>query len=98
MDELRSEDVQLRLNAIRRVSTIALALGHERAREELIPFLQESVDDEDEVLLALADELGKGFEEYVGGNQYAHVLLGPLEVLSAVEETLVREKVCISFS
>lgn len=93
MDELRSEDVQLRLNAIRRVSTIALALGHDRAREELIPFLQESVDDEDEVLLALADELGKGFEDYLGGSQYAHVLLGPLEVLSAVEETLVREKV-----
>ena len=35
MDELRSEDVQLRLNAIHRISTIALALGPERAREEL---------------------------------------------------------------
>lgn len=93
MDELRSEDVQLRLNAIHRVSTIALALGPDRAREELIPFLQDSVDDEDEVLLALADELGKSFEEYVGGPEYAHVLLGPLENLSAVEETLVRDKV-----
>jgi serine/threonine-protein phosphatase 2A regulatory subunit A len=29
----------LRLNAIRRISTIALALGPERAREELLPFL-----------------------------------------------------------
>lgn len=93
MDELRSEDVQLRLNAIHRVSTIALALGPDRARDELIPFLQDSVDDEDEVLLALADELGKNFEEYVGGPEYAHVLLGPLENLSAVEETLVRDKV-----
>ncbi|KAI0001720.1 ARM repeat-containing protein [Russula vinacea] len=92
MDELRSEDVQLRLNAIRRVSTIALALGPDRARDELIPFLQESVDDEDEVLLALADELGKSFEEYIGGKEYAHALLGPLENLSAVEETLVRDK------
>ena len=34
MDELRSEDVQLRLNAIHRISTIALALGPDRAREE----------------------------------------------------------------
>jgi serine/threonine-protein phosphatase 2A regulatory subunit A len=92
MDELRSEDVQLRLNAIRRVSTIALALGPDRARDELIPFLQDSVDDEDEVLLALADELGKSFEEYIGGKEYAHALLGPLENLSAVEETLVRDK------
>ncbi len=94
MDELRSEDVQLRLNAIHRISTIALALGPERARDELIPFLQDSVDDEDEVLLALAEELGRNFEEYIGGPEYAHVLLGPLENLSAVEETLVRDKVC----
>lgn len=94
MDELRSEDVQLRLNAIHSIPTIALALGPDRAREELIPFLQDSVDDEDEVLLALAEELGKHFEQYVGGNEYAHAILGPLENLSTVEETLVREKVC----
>ncbi|KAI9444893.1 ARM repeat-containing protein [Lactarius indigo] len=98
MDELRSEDVQLRLNAIRRVSTIALALGPDRAREELIPFLQDSVDDEDEILLALADELGKSFEEYIGGKEWAHVLLGPLENLSAVEETLVRDKAAESIT
>ena len=93
MDELRSEDVQLRLNAIHSIPTIALALGPDRAREELIPFLQDSVDDEDEVLLALAEELGRNFEEYIGGNEYAQVILGPLENLSGVEETLVREKV-----
>lgn len=39
IEELKHEDVQLRLNAIRRLSTIALALGVDRAREELIPFL-----------------------------------------------------------
>ncbi|OSX67583.1 hypothetical protein POSPLADRAFT_1164991 [Postia placenta MAD-698-R-SB12] len=98
MDELRSEDVQLRLNAIHRISTIALALGPERARDELIPFLQESVDDEDEVLLALAEELGMNFEEYIGGGENAHVLLGPLENLCAVEEALVRDKAAESIT
>ena len=93
MDELKSEDNQLQLNTIHRVSTIALALGPERTRDELIPYLHDSIEDEDEVLLALAEELGKDFKEYVGGAKFAHVLLGPLEVLSAVEETLVREKV-----
>lgn len=93
VDELRSDDVQLRLNAVHRVSTIALALGPQRARDELTPFLTDSLDDEDEVLLALADEFGKNFEEYIGGKEYAHVLLLPLENLSAVEETLVRDKV-----
>jgi hypothetical protein len=93
MDELKSDDVHLRLASIRRLSTIALALGPERTREELIPFLQDQLDDEDEVLLVLAEELG-GFAEYVGGNEWAFLILGPLENLAAVEETLVREKVC----
>lgn len=48
-DELKNEDVALRLNSVRRLSTIALALGEERTRKELIPFLTEANDDEDEV-------------------------------------------------
>jgi serine/threonine-protein phosphatase 2A regulatory subunit A len=49
------------------------------------------VEDEDEVLTALSEELG-GFVEYVGGAEYGHVLLSPLENLAAIEEPLVREK------
>lgn len=55
--------------------------------------ITESVEDEDEVLTALSEELGK-FVEYVGGPEHAHVLLSPLENLAAIEEPLVREKVC----
>ena len=39
IDELRNEDVQLRLNSIRKLPTIALALGVERTRKELVQFL-----------------------------------------------------------
>lgn len=39
IDELKHDDVLLRLNAIHRLNTIALALGPERTRDELIPFL-----------------------------------------------------------
>ncbi|KZF22191.1 phospho protein phosphatase A [Xylona heveae TC161] len=91
IDELKHDDVLLRLNAIHRLSTIALALGAERTRDELIPFLDESVEDEDEVLTALSEELGN-FIEYVGGPEYGQVLLSPLENLAAIEEPLVREK------
>ncbi len=35
--------VQLRLNSIKRVSTIALALGEQRTRTELIPYLTTSM-------------------------------------------------------
>jgi hypothetical protein len=37
--DIQHDDVLLRLNAIHRLSTIALALGAERTRDELIPFL-----------------------------------------------------------
>jgi serine/threonine-protein phosphatase 2A regulatory subunit A len=52
----------------------------------------DSIDDEDEILLAVAEELGR-FINFVGGPEFAHTLLPPLENLSAVEEVLVREKV-----
>lgn len=55
------------------------------------PFI-ESVEDEDEVLTALSDELG-GFVEYVGGPDFGHCLLSPLENLATIEEPLVRDKV-----
>ncbi|CAN6887924.1 unnamed protein product [Brassica oleracea var. botrytis] len=83
IDELKNDDIQLRLNSIRRLSTIARALGEERTRKELIPFLSENSDDDDEVLLAMAGELGV-FIPYVGGVE-------SLESLCTVEETSVRE-------
>ena len=39
IDELKNEDIQLRLNSIRKLNTIARALGPERTRTELLPFL-----------------------------------------------------------
>lgn len=92
MDELRAEDVTLRLNAVHRISTICLALGPERTRTELVPFLQESLDDDDEILLALAEELGAPFVDYLGGPEHGHLVLPILEHLTGVEETLVRDK------
>ena len=45
------------------------------------------------MLLTLAEKLGD-FAPYVGGPEYAHVLLRPLENLAATEEKVVRDKVC----
>lgn len=75
-----------------RLSTIALALGQERTRGELVPFLEEvTQEDEDEVLTVLAEELGN-FIPYIGGAEYAPILLNTLESLSAMEEPVVRDK------
>lgn len=91
IDELRHDDLQSRMHSIKNLRTIATALGGERTREELVPFLQELIDDDDEVLIALAEQLGSGVT-WVGGPPYAHTLFGPLEELCNVEEISVREK------
>lgn len=56
-DELRDDDVALKLNSIRRLSTIALALGELRTRQELLPYLLDSTPPEDELMVALAEEV-----------------------------------------
>lgn len=47
IDELKSDDVSARLTSIHRLATIALALGPQRTRDELIPFINEGLDDEE---------------------------------------------------
>lgn len=91
LEELKHEELQFRLNATRRIKTIAEALGPERTRGELIPFLTESIDEEDEIQLALAEELGNFLDE-VGGPPHVSSLIQPLESLSTIEESLVRDK------
>ncbi|CUT98928.1 Serine:threonine protein phosphatase 2A 65 kDa [Echinococcus multilocularis] len=91
IDELKNEDVSTRLASFKKLSTIALALEPERTRNEFIPFLTESIYDEDEILCELADQLGK-FVPLVGGPEYVSCLLPPLEGLASTEETVVRQK------
>jgi serine/threonine-protein phosphatase 2A regulatory subunit A len=52
------------------------------------------MDDEEEVLLALAESLGH-FIEYIGGVNHAIHLLVPLEKLCLIEDSQVRDKVRI---
>ena len=51
--------------------------------QEFLPFVTESVDDEDEVLIALSASLGR-LVPHIGGPAYAHTLLRPLELLLSV--------------
>lgn len=94
IEHLRSDDLSFRISAARKLTTISAALGPDRTREELLPFLSDGVDDEDEVLEAIAASLGD-LIPFVGSTpdkNYSVSLLGPLELLLAVEENAVREK------
>eukprot|EP00298_Acanthocystis_sp_HF-20_P013361 c20311_g1_i1.p1 GENE.c20311_g1_i1~~c20311_g1_i1.p1 ORF type:complete len:582 (-),score=211.56 c20311_g1_i1:50-1795(-) len=90
--DINSRDIVVRLNAVKRLSTIAVVLGPEGTRTKLIPFLIEFVNNsDDEVSQAIATELGS-FIPFVGGPNFAHCILPPLETLAQAEETVVRDQ------
>jgi len=92
IDELRCEDQKKRLNSIASFHTICIALGPTRCKEELLPFILELLEDDEEILSKLAEVLGSCLE-YVGGPSQADHLFRVLERLSGIEEVSVREKV-----
>ncbi|CAG9331656.1 unnamed protein product [Blepharisma stoltei] len=96
IDELRSDEISRRINSIKNLRTIATALGYERTRTELIPYLSELIDDEEQVLLSLSEILPTMID-CVGGKYFAHVLFDPLELLCQVEDSSVRASAVQSF-
>ena len=52
----------------------------------------ESVDDEDEVLLAIAENIGE-LLTCVGGREHFYTLLAPIGLLAVVEDSTVRDAV-----
>lgn len=97
LDDLRNGDVSVRINSFRHLPVIARALGPERTREELVPYLNEFVDDDDDILVVLAEALVL-FPPFLGGDAYLPVLLEPLETLASVEEVAVRDKAVAGLS
>jgi serine/threonine-protein phosphatase 2A regulatory subunit A len=93
IDELKSDDKKKRINSVKNLNTISIALGMERTRNELLPYIMDLMDDDEQILIALAETLNGSFLEYVGGPLFAPHLLKPLERLCEIEETIVREKV-----
>jgi serine/threonine-protein phosphatase 2A regulatory subunit A len=93
VDDLRSEDVQVRAKSMKQIKDVARALGPARTKDELLNFLSQLVGDEDNVLEVMAEELG-GFVELVGGPEHIDVILEPLEQLCVAQDSKVREAVC----
>uniref|UniRef100_A0A6T8EM82 Phosphatase PP2A regulatory subunit A/Splicing factor 3B subunit 1-like HEAT repeat domain-containing protein n=1 Tax=Cryptomonas curvata TaxID=233186 RepID=A0A6T8EM82_9CRYP len=92
VEELKSDEIQDQLAAAKRLNTIALNMGPDRCRSQLLPFLRLGVDEyTDEILMAIAEGAGN-LVPAVGGGDYAHLLLPLLEALAEKEETLVRAK------
>ena len=97
VDELRSEDHNTKLHAVNSLNEIADAIGQEKSRDELLPFLNDMLeDDNDEVLLALASKLGE-LADAVGRDSIP-VLTSLLQVLASNEEEVIRERAVTSLT
>eukprot|EP00744_Colponema_vietnamica_P000793 GILI01001380.1.p1 GENE.GILI01001380.1~~GILI01001380.1.p1 ORF type:complete len:586 (+),score=197.11 GILI01001380.1:169-1926(+) len=90
-DLMAAEDVAEKVAVVQKTKTVAILCGPELTRNELIPTLKNLTNEADEVLMTVAAELGM-LRDYVGGPQYAYLLLEPLEIIASIEETVVREK------
>ena len=91
IDQLKHDDRSFRINAHKNLRKIADALGPERTRKELVPFLAACCDDDDDDVIAVMAENIGSLAGQVGGPEFAHVLLGPLEILLTSEEASIRD-------
>ncbi len=58
-EEMKNEEIHLKVNAVHRLKTVILSIGESRTVNELIPYLRELVKfEDDEVLFAIAEEIG----------------------------------------
>lgn len=93
-EELDADEVNLKVNAVHRMKTVMMAMGADEIKSELFPYLHHLIDSEcDEVLFAIAEEMGK--------TEIFHLcdvtqLLEILEKLAGCDETVVREQAATS--
>ena len=69
IDDLSNEDPSAKLHSLRRLTDIANLLGPERTTEELIPLLTElidKIDNNSELMLNLAEQMGRLVDYLVG--------------------------------
>ena len=92
LDDIRNEDFRKRLGAIEKLKQISFVIGQERTRTELLPYLADLLEDDEDALLGLCDQLGN-FLDHIGGPAHVVHLLTVLEQICLVEELTVREKV-----
>ena len=93
LEDLQSQETKVKINAIHNLKGISLALGEEATKKELLPYLKNCVnnEEEDEVLIELAKILSN-FLDCIGGKQNIKDLLGLFEVILSIDEPTIRKE------
>ena len=93
LEDLQSPDNKTKINAIHNLTNISLALGCEATRKELLPYLKNCInnEEEDEILIELAKILSN-FLTCIGGIKYINELLNIFEVILSIDEPSIRKE------
>lgn len=92
LEDLKSTETKTKKNAVQNLRGISLALGRERTRKELLPYLKSCIDEEeDEIIIELSKVLSN-FIDCIGGKQYIKELFNLLEVILTIDEPFVRKE------
>ena len=93
LEDLQSQDNKTKINAIHNLTNISLALGCEATRKELLPYLKNCInnEEEDEILIELAKILSN-FLTCIGGVKYINELLNIFEVILSIDEPGIRKE------
>ena len=93
LEDLQSQDTKVKINAIRNLRGISMALGCDATKKELLPYLKNCVnnEEEDEVLIELAKILSN-FLDCIGGKQSIKDFLGLFEVILSIDEPTIRKE------
>jgi serine/threonine-protein phosphatase 2A regulatory subunit A len=90
-EQLSGNDAELRVDALRKLKVVGDAIGPAATLSNLLPYLLDHTDDEDEILLTMADQLGQMVPSLIPPKQCMPII-DILEQLAGVEETVVRQR------
>ena len=96
IEALRGEDMNARFNAIGKIKTIARALGPARTKNELIPYISETIDNTEEAWVKIAEQMPQIIDE-IGGIKEATVVLKLLKQICEIEDQTVQTAASIMF-
>ena len=92
LEDLKNSEIKIKINAVHNLRGISLALGRERTRRELLPYLLSCLqEEEDETLIELA-KIFSNFLDCVGGKQYVKEIFNMIENLLSIDEINVRKE------
>ena len=91
LEDLQNMDNKIRINAIHNLRSISLALGSETTRKELLPYLKNCInnEEEDEILIELTKILSN-FLDCMGGD--TSELLNLFGALLSIDEPTIRKE------